>query len=225
MKTENVSLTSEDRQKLEKTLEKFKKESKKRWIGLAVMFLIAAVVIYFIDGGGPDTLSNLLWILGPAALVISLAFIGVTKFLGKKFTIDLEQNTKTVYEGALTHKYFTYGRSKFEQEDMINYELDKDAKVIKFTTKCPIENKTTSHRLKYDQDDSTGHIDRANKMEFQIDDDQIIVDLKHFALFEKGEKVKAECFSSSKQLIRIQSLDDPNKVVETETLKFDIYRT
>lgn len=225
MKTENVILTSEDRQKLEKTLEKFKTESKNRWIGLAVLFLIAAIVVYFIDGGGPDTLSSILWILGPAAVVISIAFFMVTKFLGKKFSIDLEQNTKTVYEGILTHKYYSYGRSKFEQEDLINYELDRDTKIIKFTTKCPIENKTTFHRLQYDQADSTGQIDRANKMEFQIDDDIIIVDLKHFALFEKGEKIKAECFSSSKQLIRIKSLVEPNKTVETETLKFDLRRT
>lgn len=211
----DAPLTEADKEKLNSTLIKFHKESRKRWFGLIAFFAIGALIVVFAGWENTDFMINSFIMLGIFAILVVIVFKIIIIFLTKKFTLDLNSNTKTVYEGKITGKNVNVIHS-----EMTHCEVDKDAKLIKATTVQQNEGKTTYHRWSYDKDDSTGYLRLNTKLELIIDDDPVMVDLKHFALFDEGEKVRAEQFTKSKQLIRVSSLDDPNKIVETKTIKF-----
>lgn len=202
-----VPLNEISRQRLMMKNSAFEKGTKKRWTALFVVLGVFYIIYYLILKSSPPVMFHIFF-----ALII-IAFFIVTKFLSLKFRLDLQGNVMNVYEGKLDKKEFRGLR-----KNMTNYEIDTEKKVLRVNYDGPGSAGTLI--LNYDKDNFDGMLDQGDSFYFTVDSDEFKVDATHFAYFEPGERIQAEQLPNSGQLLRIVSLDEPNKIVETKTVKF-----
>ena len=208
-----VPLEPEDKEILIFRRKKFFRESIKRYIGILIFAGFLLTVKFLVKGLNDLDTTPFYWIF----LVIAVIFTIVNFVIYKKFYDPGIKQNKLITEGKITEK--GYSRAV---ENTLGYELDKENKTITLTFK---EHKgavkgVSIIYLKYDKRNFDNSIPVGQYLYFIVNGEKHRVDVSHFALFDEGENIQIEQFEKSKDLIRIKSLDDPSKIIQSDTLKF-----
>ncbi len=212
-----LPLSEEDIQISEKRKKKFIIECIKRYIGLLVLYGFFFVVVEYVIKAPDMNKTPFLIFFG----VIFIVFTAINFFIYKLHYKGTISGNKIVVEGVIERKGYSHAL-----EGTFNYKINPDKKTVtvQFTDKMGADRAFRVIHLRYDKKSFDNMIEMGEYLYFIINGNECKVDVSQFALFDEGEKIKVERFENSGDLIRISSLDDPSKIVQTDTLKFFIGR-
>lgn len=215
MEEKIVPLTESDTYYIKKRQRSFIIECIKRYIALGVMVLFLFILSKTVEAFKKTDFTAFYWIFVGVGVVFTIINI----YLYRKFYANALFKNKKVIAGKISEKGYSHA-----QEGTFQFETDKENKILKFNYihKLGAANGMTHVRLGYGKKSYDGYIPLGEYLYFIIKGNQIAVDVSHFANFDIGENIQIEKLAETDELMRIFSLDIPDKCIELTTHKFFI---